>query len=124
MNFFDKVVSVLGFESENATKTIKPAKNVKDLSLNSSFNLKSNSHNKRLPATRNISSQDQVVEVLDELKKKSAVIIDISGFEKSLKVRAYDFISGYVYALNGQIKRMDTNKYLCSLDDVSDFLEE
>lgn len=126
MNFFDKFLSVLGFESkERAQDEVKqPKKKTKNLKLNSSFNLKSNSHNRRLPATRNISSQDQVAFVLDELKEKSAIIIDISGFEKNLRIRAYDFICGAVYALGGQMKKIDVNKYLCSLDDVSSFMEE
>lgn len=127
MKFFDKFLAVLGFESKEQdalTETKQQKKKAKNLTLNSSFNLQSNTHHKRLPATRNISSQDQVAFVLDELKEKSAIIIDISGFEKNMKIRAYDFICGAIYALGGQMKKLDTNKYLCSLDDLSNFLED
>lgn len=127
MKFFDKFLALLGFESkeQEVQDEIKQTKKkAKNLTLNSNFNLQSNTHHKRLPATRNISSQDQVSLVLDELKEKSAIIIDISGFEKSMKIRAYDFICGAIYALGGQMKKLDTNKYLCSLDDLSNFLED
>ena len=126
MKFFDKVLSVLGFESQEENKAVlkEPKKKTKNLTLNSNFNLQSNTHHKRLPATRNISSQDQVALVLDELKEKSAIIVDLSGFEKSMKIRAYDFICGAVYVLGGQMKKIDTNKYLCSLDDLTDFMED
>lgn len=127
MKFFDKVLAVLGFESQEKDTEIntkQPKKKAKNPPLNANFNLQSNSHTKRLPATRNISSQDQVSMVLDELKEKGAVIVDLSGFEKNLKIRAYDFICGAVYILNGQIKKMGANKYLCSLDELNDFMED
>lgn len=122
MSFLDKFLAVLGFEEEEHQTEKKPKKK-KNTEI-ASFNLTSNTHNKRLPATRNISNQEQVVQVLEELKKKSAIIIDISGFDKSNKVRAFDFISGAVFALEGSIKKIDTNKFLCSLDEITSFMED
>jgi cell division inhibitor SepF len=118
MSFFDRFMALLGFESQEQ----KPQEKKKS-THRASFNLKSGSHNKRLPATRNISSQDQVVAFLEELKKKGSIIVDLSGFEKGAKIRAFDFISGAVYALGGVMKKMEPNKYLCTLDELEEFLE-
>lgn len=124
MSFFDKMFAFLGFESQEEKDKINKSKKKIIAPVNSNYNLRGNSHNKRLPATRNVSSQDQVVQVLEELKRKSSIIIDLTGFEKMEKIRAFDFISGAVFALNGQIKKIESNRYLCTLDELTDFLEE
>lgn len=121
MSILDKFLSALGFESSEEQKVTQKPKKKKNMEI-ASFNLTSNTHNKRLPATRNISNQEQVIQVLEELKKKSAIIIDITGFDKVNRIRAFDFISGAVFALEGTIKKIDSNKYLCSLDDITSFL--
>lgn len=124
MNMLDKFLNVLGFEGQEDVQKNKKTKSKRGNPVASSFNLKKSTHSKRLPATRVLSSQDQVIDVLEELTKKGSIIIDISGFDKDSKIRAFDFISGAVYAYGGQMEKIQTGKYICSLEEIGHIEEE
>ena len=56
-------------------------------------------------------SQGQVFATIDELKKGSNIIIDVSAFENEDIVRVLDFISGACYCLGVQINKIDETTY-------------
>ena len=56
-------------------------------------------------------SQGQVLATIDELKKGSNIIIDVSAFENEDIVRVLDFISGACYCLGVQINKIDETTY-------------
>ena len=59
----------------------------------------------------------------DELRSKKAVILNMENVDKALTRRVVDFLSGCVYALDGQVKKIAQSTYLfCphSMDIVGD----
>lgn len=66
---------------------------------------------------------DDAARAADELRKKRAVILNMENVDKSLTRRVVDFLSGSVYALDGQVKKIAQSTYLfCphSMDIVGD----
>ena len=109
MSFFGPVWKILGFEEE------KQEKKEKVNPCNASFNLSDNNHHKQLPSTRQARNQSEVEKVLDELKNVKTIIIDLSNFQEN-RQRSLDFISGAVFALDGELKKVDNDKFYCNLD--------
>lgn len=110
MKLLDKIYKALGFDGEEGSKEKYK------LETSANFVLDGN-HHKRLEPTRKPITQLQVQEVLDELKRTKVMIIDFSGFSFENKVRAVDFVSGAVYALEGEMKRLDEDKFRCQIFD-------
>lgn len=61
---------------------------------------------------------DEVQEIADQLKSKRAVIINLQRVNQQQKVRIVDFLSGTVYAIGGDIKKLGANTFLCTSDNV------
>ena len=66
---------------------------------------------------------DDAAKAADELRHKRAVILNMENVDKALTRRVVDFLSGCVYALDGQVKKIAQSTYLfCphSMDIVGD----
>ena len=66
---------------------------------------------------------DDAAKAADELRNKRAVILNMENVDKALTRRVVDFLSGCVYALDGQVKKIAQCTYLfCphSMDIVGD----
>ena len=66
---------------------------------------------------------DDAAKAADELHGKRAVILNMENVDKALTRRVVDFLSGCVYALDGQVKKIAQSTYLfCphSMDIVGD----
>ena len=66
---------------------------------------------------------DDAAKAADELRSKRAVILNMENVDKALTRRVVDFLSGCVYALDGQVKKIAQSTYLfCphSMDIVGD----
>ncbi len=66
---------------------------------------------------------DDAAKAADELRKKRAIVLNMENVDKSLTRRVVDFLSGCVYALDGQVKKIAQSTYLfCphSMDIVGD----
>ena len=66
---------------------------------------------------------DDAAKAADELRGKRAVILNMENVDKALTRRVVDFLSGCVYALDGQVKKIAQSTYLfCphSMDIVGD----
>jgi len=55
---------------------------------------------------------DDAAKAADELRKKKAIILNMENVDKSLTRRVVDFLSGAVYALDGQVKKIAQSTYL------------
>ena len=55
---------------------------------------------------------DDAAKAADELRKKRGVILNMENVDKSLTRRVVDFLSGCVYALDGQVKKIAQSTYL------------
>ena len=66
---------------------------------------------------------DDAAKAADELRNRRAVILNMENVDKALTRRVVDFLSGCVYALDGQVKKIAQSTYLfCphSMDIVGD----
>ena len=66
---------------------------------------------------------DDAAKAANELRNKRAVILNMENVDKALTRRVVDFLSGCVYALDGQVKTIAQSTYLfCphSMDIVGD----
>ncbi|MDE5977861.1 MAG: cell division protein SepF [Turicibacter sp.] len=57
-------------------------------------------------------------DIADCLKEKYPVFINLQRLEKSQAKRVVDFLSGTIYAIDGDIKRVGTNLFLCTPKNV------
>lgn len=112
VSFLSPIWRVLGFEDDSKPE---PKKQKKEQTTNSQFVLTDNNYHKQLPTTRNARTQDEVEMVLEELKNVKTLIIDLSNFKEN-RGRSLDFISGAIFALDGELKKIDDNKFYCNLD--------
>ena len=65
----------------------------------------------RLPINYKPHSFSDTQEISDMLKKGNVVIVDISDLDKNDALRMIDFLGGVMYALNGDMKRLNKTTF-------------
>ena len=55
---------------------------------------------------------DDAAKAADELRKRKAVILNMENVDKALTRRVVDFLSGSIYALEGNVKKIAQSTYL------------
>lgn len=63
-------------------------------------------------------SYDEVQEIADHLRYRRPVIINLQRVNQDQAKRIIDFLSGTVYALNGDIQKVGSNIFMCTPDNV------
>ena len=69
-------------------------------------------------------------DISEHLTNKRAVIVNLQRIDRDQGIRIVDFLSGSVYALNGDIQRIGTDIFLCVPENVevngsiSDYLND
>lgn len=69
-------------------------------------------------------------DIAEHIKNKRAIIVNLQRIDREAGIRIIDFLSGTVYALNGDIQRIGTDIFLCTPENVevsgeiSNFLTE
>lgn len=63
-------------------------------------------------------SYDEVQEIADNIINKRSVVINLQRLESHQAKRVVDFLSGAVYALNGDIKKLGAETFLCTPENV------
>jgi len=58
----------------------------------------------------------EVQEIAEHLLQKRAVIINLQKIAPEQGKRIIDFLSGTIYAVNGDLQKVSTNTYLCTPD--------
>ncbi|HLS61245.1 MAG TPA: cell division protein SepF [Virgibacillus sp.] len=61
---------------------------------------------------------NEAQEIADNLVNRRAVVINLERVDHNQAVRIVDFLSGTVYALNGDIQKLGTQTFLCTPDNV------
>ncbi len=56
--------------------------------------------------------------VADHLKGKRSVVINLHLINEAQSRRILDFLSGHIYAINGDIQRVGANIFICTPDSV------
>ena len=57
---------------------------------------------------------DEASEIADHVKAQKACVVNLHRLDGEYRRRAVDFLTGVVYALDGTIKKIDSNLILCS----------
>jgi len=63
-------------------------------------------------------SFSEAQDIGDCLKNKRAAVVNLQRIEKHQGKRLIDFLSGAIFALNGDIKQIGTDIFLCTPDNV------
>jgi len=72
-------------------------------------------------------SFDDAREVCDQLKSKKPVVVNLEGLTKETAQRVIDFLSGSVYALDGDIQKVSSGIYMIApsnVDIMSNFRDD
>ena len=72
--------------------------------------------NTRLPINYKPKSFSDTQEISDALKKGNIVVVDVSDIEKKDAYRMLDFLGGVMYALNGDMKRINKSTFEFSIN--------
>lgn len=63
-------------------------------------------------------SYEDAQDIADELRNRRAVIVNLQRVEEKQARRIIDFLSGTVYALNGEIQRLSADTFLCTPENI------
>ena len=62
---------------------------------------------------------DECRKLIDNLKARKPVIVNLEKVETDLARKMFDFLSGATYALSGNIQRINQNIYLFAPENVN-----
>lgn len=63
-------------------------------------------------------SYDETQDIADHLRSRRPVVVNLQRVRTDLALRIIDFLSGTVYALNGNISKIGPNIFICTPDTV------
>lgn len=63
-------------------------------------------------------SYEEAQEIADNLRSRRPVVVNLQRVRNDQAIRIVDFLSGTVYALNGNIQKVGPNIFLCTPDNV------
>lgn len=63
-------------------------------------------------------SYNEVQEIADHVVNRKSVVINLERVDHQQAKRIVDFLSGTVYALNGDIQKLGSHNFLCTPDNV------
>src|SRR5690625_1505411 len=63
-------------------------------------------------------SYNEVQEIADHIVNRRSVVINLERTNHDQAKRIVDFLSGTVYAVNGDIQKLGTHTFLCTPDNV------
>lgn len=129
-NIFDKVTNFLnGTDEETETEEYfeKEQKEEADFSVKKGKVVNINTTTQLKVVVVTPESFDEAKDIAEHLKQKKPVVINLEGVEKDIARRIVDFLSGAVYALDGNIQKISTGIFLIAPYNVGimgDFKDE
>lgn len=129
-NIFDKVTNFLnGTDEEAETEEYfeKEQKEEADFSVKKGKVVNINTTTQLKVVVVTPESFDEAKDIAEHLKQKKPVVINLEGVEKDIARRIVDFLSGSVYALDGNIQKISTGIFLIAPYNVGimgDFKDE
>lgn len=63
-------------------------------------------------------SYQEVQDIADHLKGRRSVVINLQRMPKDQAKRVVDFLSGTVYAINGDIQKLGVQTFICTPDNI------
>ena len=114
--FFEKFLNMFGFEAEDVIEEQEAAAHEEPLRKDTRERGKLVTFNNQSKPVRMIvvepTSFEEVQTMVDHLKNKRAVIINLEDTEKTLARRIADFMGGAIYALDGTMQRVSGSIFL------------
>ncbi len=139
-NLFNKVLNFVGWEAEDDEEDLleEEMENEKEEPSQPQFLQHSGRRHQNKVVNIHSASQFKVVvtqpetfddaqDVCDHLKNKKPVIVNLEELDKELAQRIIDFLSGAVYALDGNIQKVSSGIFVIApnnVDIMSDFKDE
>ncbi len=107
MGFFGGVFKALGFESETKVK-----KNKKSTKATYKLNSDKYSRTNQIDGVPVYYPEnlEQLVEFVEFVKNKKAIIISLQDCDKEMEVRINDYVRGFIKGSNSKIVNLDENK--------------
>ncbi|MEG1752114.1 MAG: cell division protein SepF [Clostridia bacterium] len=118
MGLFDSIMRGLGFESDTSQKKekTKKQKTNKPKAGGTVFNLSSTEEQTKTNnggiIIQSPKSQEEIQEVISCIISQKQVIVNLSGFNATDRIRSLDFISGACFAIGANIELLEANLYL------------
>lgn len=131
MGFFDRILSAIGFESDDdKPKPSKEKKNKKEQITSAKFDLSK----RQEPESKELSrfgkskqekteeelevfspeTQTDIENILIKVKNGDNALINLAAFSDEDRIRALDFISGALFIMEKNIKRIEGTLFLIS----------
>ncbi|ASN05841.1 cell division protein SepF [Virgibacillus necropolis] len=82
-------------------------------------NLKSMQHTPSKVVLSEPRSYGEAQEIADNIVNRRAVVINLQRVDRVQAKRIVDFLSGTVYAINGDIQKLGADTFLCTPDNVN-----
>lgn len=117
-NFFKKTMEFIGLSDEEENIDVEPINEVKEKNDSVSFSPKKNkvvnihTTTQLKVVVHTPMSFENAREIADHLKAKKPVVINLENVEISVAKRIIDFLSGAVYALDGNIQKIADRIFL------------
>ncbi len=124
--FFDKMKLLVGLESEEIEDE-KPKEGRRPVreyipqqtkEINDSRVLSFHSKNQMKLILLEPKSFDECPKIVDNLKSRKPVILNLEKMDSDLARKIFDFISGAVYALDGNVQKVANNIFLFAPENV------
>lgn len=119
-----KIMGFLGLEDEEITEEEGSPENSEILSRRKNKN-KNNNNVLSIHSQKSMKlmlhepgSYEETQPIADHLRLHRPVIVNLQRLDADTARRVIDFLSGCVYALNGEIKKIGTSIFLCSPENV------
>jgi cell division inhibitor SepF len=132
-SFFNKVLNLVGLESnEEADEEMLEQEESSVQGLEYGLGKRSKIVNIHTTTqlkvvVMNPESFEEAKDIADHLKAKKPVVINLEGLDKEIARRIVDFLSGSVYALDGNIQKISNGIFLIApynVDIMGDFKDE
>lgn len=124
--FFDKMKMLVGLETEEVEEKPKerrpekeyiPSVTPREMNDNRVINLHATKNQMKLILLEP-KSFDECPKIVDNLKNRKPVILNLEKLDSDLARKVFDFISGAVYALDGNVQKVAHNIFLFAPENV------
>ena len=125
MGVISKLMNYLGLNDEEAAAekqqyedSYEPESNIQDSRKNKGNVVSIHTQKNTKVVLSEPRSYDETQEVADHLRSRRPVIVNLHRVRTDQAVRIVDFLSGTVYALNGNIVKIGPNIFFCTPESV------
>ncbi|MDK2798632.1 MAG: cell division inhibitor SepF [Clostridiales bacterium] len=131
-NFVNKMLHFVGLESQDEYEEVVDNNEIVEPEFTHQSSKKSKIVNIHTTTQLKVvvmqpESFDEAKDIADHLKNKKPVVINLEDVEKDVARRIVDFLSGSVYALDGNIQKISNGIFLVApynVDIMGDFKDE